>query len=234
MDIDGLGEKLVEQLVDAEILTGIASVFDLAKNRDRILELERTGARSADKLIASVAEARQRPLWRLLCGMNIRHVGAGTSRALADHYGALDAILAESEEALAEVEDVGPIIAKSVRSFFTSPVGKQLVTDLRDRGVNFGTPVDRSRDCDLPDSDGVLTGKNVVVTGSIEGQTRDSMKELIHRHGGKSSSSVSRKTDYLVAGEKAGSKLQKAEKLDVAVLTPEEFFELLESGSSPE
>ena len=138
-------------------------------------------------------------------------------------FGQLDEIMKQSEESLAEVAEIGPVIAKSVSSFFSSAIGRQIVEELRELGLNFGQPVDRSARA----AAGPLSGKTLVVTGTLSRFTRDEINDLIKQHGGKVAGSVSKKTDYLVAGEDAGSKLDKAQKLNVPVIAEQEFLKLI-------
>lgn len=226
MDIEGLGEKLVEQLVDTGLVTSFGALYRLKDHRDELLALERMGEKSADNLLAGIEASRNRPLWRLLNAINIRHVGATTARQLADHFGELDEIASQTEETLSEVEEVGPVIAKTIAAFFHSDAGKGLVDELRAAGLNFGSPVERKKPAAGP-----LTGKSVVVTGTLTKFTRDEIKEFIVKNGGKAAGSVSKKTDYVVAGEEAGSKLDKAKKLGVKVLTEDEFLALVGKAS---
>jgi DNA ligase (NAD+) len=223
MDIEGLGEKLVQQLTATGLVRGIPDFYRLKDRRDELLELERMGEKSADNLLAGIEQSRTRPLWALLVGLNIRHVGSRNAQVLAEHFGQLDEIMKQSDESLSEVPDIGPVIAKSVYSFFSSAIGKRIVEELRELGLNFGQPVDRSARA----VEGPLLGKTLVVTGTLSRFTRDEITDLIKQHGGKVAGSVSKKTDYLVAGEDAGTKLDKAQKLNVPVITEQEFLKLI-------
>lgn len=223
MDIEGLGIKLVEQLIDAKLVDGIPALYRLKDKRDELLALERMGEKSADNLLDGVEQSRSRPLWRLLTGLNIPHVGSTNARILADTFGTIGGIAAQSEEQLADVDAIGPIIAHSVHSFFSSDAGKELIEELRGFELNFG----EEKEVEETQASQALAGKTIVATGSLEKFTRDEIKEAIRRHGGKSSSSVSKKTDFLLAGEKAGSKLEKAESLGVAVISEAEFLEMI-------
>ncbi|MBL8849238.1 MAG: NAD-dependent DNA ligase LigA [Planctomycetaceae bacterium] len=223
MDIEGLGYKLVEQLVDTGLVTSFGDLYQLKDRRDELLALERMGEKSADNLLDGIQESLNRPLWRLLNAINIRHVGATTARQLADHFGTLDAIAEQTEATLSEVEEVGPVIAKTIAAFFHSDAGKRLVEELRAAGLHFGTPVERK----APPPAGPLTGKTVVATGKLTKFSRDEIKEFIVAHGGKAAGSVSKKTDYVVAGEDAGSKLDKAKELGVKILTEDELLSLV-------
>ena len=228
MDIEGLGEKLVEQLYEAKHVASISDLYRLNDKQDELLTLDRMGNAKLNKLLAGIEQSKQQPLWRLLKGLNIRHVGSTNARILMDQFGQLDTIIEQTEETLAAVDEIGPIIAASVVAFFKSEAGSKLVKELRGFGLNFGSPTDRSTQ---PEGPQVLDGKTVVVTGSIEGYSRDQLKDLVRQHGGKPGSSVSKKTHLVVAGEKAGSKLTKANELGIDVLSAAEFFKLLSSDS---
>lgn len=229
MDIEGLGIKLVEQLLDAQLVASLADVYRLPDRREALLELERMGDKSVDNLLAGIEQSKSQPLWRLLTGLNIRHVGTSNAQLLADRFGTLDELMRQSEEDLTAVDEIGPVIARSVATFLHSETGKNLIEELRGFGLNFGTPVPEQ-----PAQSGsrILEGKTVVATGTLTRFTRDEIKEMIHQHGGKAAGSVSRKTDFVIAGEKAGSKLDKARDLNIPVLTEEEFVSLLEEARS--
>jgi DNA ligase (NAD+) len=224
MDVDGLGVKRVEQLLDAGLVKGLADVYRLKHRRDELLALERTGEKSVDKLLAGIEASKARPIWRLLTGLNIRHVGTRNAQVLEEEFGTIDAIMAASADDLAATEEIGPVIAQSVKAFFETPANQTLISDLRAAGVNFGTPVERKP---TTASDGLLGGKTVVVTGTLPTLKRQDAEDLVRKHGGKPSGSVSRKTDYVLAGEKAGSKLDKAIELGIEVLDEAAFLKLL-------
>jgi DNA ligase (NAD+) len=223
MDIEGLGIKLIEQLLAAGLVASLADVYHLHERRDDLLALERMGEKSVDNLLEGVDNSKQQPLWRLLTGLNIRHVGTRTAQILADQFGTLDALMAQSEAALAEVEEVGPVIAHAIHEFFASKPNRQLIEALRECGLNFGAPVSAKKNAGA----GILEGKTFVVTGTLTRFSRDEINELIHNHGGKPTGSVSKKTDYVVAGENAGSKLDKAKTLGIPVLNEDEFLALI-------
>jgi DNA ligase (NAD+) len=222
MDIEGLGEKLAYQLVDSELVRDFGDLYDLSE--DQLTELERMGKKSAQKLIANIAASKSRGLARLLNALCIRHVGARVATTVAEHFGSMDALLAASEVELADVEDVGPVIADSVHRFLHSEHGERAVRRLREAGVDMTAP---KKAAATAATAGPLSGKTLVVTGTLEKYTRNEIESLIEQHGGRVTSSVSKSTDYLVAGEKAGSKLDKAEKLNVAVISERDFEELI-------
>ncbi|MEX0718616.1 MAG: NAD-dependent DNA ligase LigA [Planctomycetaceae bacterium] len=221
MDIDGLGIKLVEQLLASGLVTSIPGVYRLKDRRDELLELERMGEKSVDKLLAGIEKSKSRPLWRLLTGLNIRHVGTRTAQVLADEFGNIDELMKQSEEQLAEVEEIGPIIARAIHAFFRTPAAEKTIAELRELGVNLGGPRKEKQ----PLVEGTLAGKTVVVTGTLSGFGREEAQELIRKHGGKPAGSVSKKTDFVVAGESAGSKLDKARELGVEVIDEATFLE---------
>ena len=223
MDIEGLGEKLVDQLLGAELLTSLSDVFRLPDRRDDLLELERMGEKSVDKLVRGIESSKTQPLWRLLTSLNIRHVGSSNARVLEAEFGTLDLITQQDAESLAAVDEIGPIIAQSIVDFFARPTTRQLVSELKELGANFGSPVERK----AVGEEGVLSGKTVVVTGTLSQFSRDEANDMIRAAGGKPGSSVSKKTAYLLAGEKAGSKLTKAQDLEIPVLTEDEFLALI-------
>ena len=224
MDIEGLGIKRIEQLLEAQLLQSLPDIYRLYERKEELLALERTGQKSVDNLLEAIKNSKSRPLWRLLTGLNIRHVGTRTAQLLTERFGTLDGIIEQSEETLADVEEIGPVIADSVSSYFQADMGKQIVNELRPFGLNFGAPVETMEAA----TDRSLEGQTVVVTGTLQRFTRDEIKELIRNHGGKASGSVSKKTGFVVAGEKPGSKVDKANTLGVKVLTEDEFLILID------
>jgi DNA ligase (NAD+) len=198
-----------------------ADIYRLKNRRDELINLERMGEKSVDNLLEGIEASRSRPLWRLLTGLNIRHVGTRTAQVLADEFGTLDEILSQSPEQLAAVLEIGPVIAQSVYDYFHSEIGQSIVGELRELGLNFGSPVAKKKPT------GALAGKTIVVTGTLQKFSRDEIKDFIHNHGGKPAGSVSKQTDFVVAGEKAGSKLDKAKDLGIRVLTEDEFVKLI-------
>lgn len=221
MDIDGLGEKLIGQLLDAGLIDGIPSLYRLSSKRDELLSIERMGEKSADRLLQGIEASKSQPLWRLLTGLNIRHVGQRNAQVLESAFGTVSAITAQHVETLAEVDEIGPVIAESVHAFFSSDYGRQLITELVALGLNPGTPVAPRP---AAESSQLLSGRTVVITGTLSKMSREEAKQLVRDHGGRASGSVSKKTDFVVAGEKAGSKLAKAEELGIEVLTEQEFL----------
>jgi len=223
MDIDGLGPAIIDQLVSRGLVHTPADLFQL--EAAQLVALERMGQKSADNLVAALEACKQRPLSRLLFGLGIQHVGISTATALARRY-SLDELYTVTVEDLSQVEDIGPVVSQSIVSFFASPENHALLDALRASGLNFDKEAAPSVASNSP-----IAGKTFVVTGTLERYGRDEIHERILRSGGKTASSVSKKTDYLVAGEKAGSKLDKARELGVTVLTETEFEALMEGGA---
>ncbi|MDE3167321.1 MAG: NAD-dependent DNA ligase LigA [Acidobacteriota bacterium] len=219
MNIDGLGDALVDQLVDKGMVRSVADLY-LLKIED-LMDLERMGVKSAGNVVRNIANSRQNPMPRVLAALGIRFVGERTAVFLAEAFGAIDAILMATAEELQKAEEVGPKVAESIAQFFAEPTNRQLVERLRDAGLQFTHASTRPKS-------GSLEGKTFVLTGTLPTLTRDEAKELIERHGGKVSGSVSRKTHYVVAGEDAGSKLDKATQLGVPVLSEAGLRALLE------
>jgi DNA ligase (NAD+) len=209
MDIDGLGDKLIDQLVDTERVTSPADLYRLTV--EDVAQLERMAAKSAANLIDAIAASRDRDLWRLIFALGIRHVGARSAQVLEQHFADLDALAAASEEELVAIHDIGDIVAASIRGFFADPHNQALIEALRDVGVNL------QRKGNAAAGTG-LAGKTFVLTGTLPEWSRDQAAEAIRSQGGKVASSVSAKTDYVVAGEKAGSKHDKAVKLGIPLL----------------
>ncbi len=220
MDIEGLGEKLVGQLVDAELVKDFADLYHLRV--EDLLKLERLGRKSADKLLEGVEASKSRGLARLLNALSIRHVGQRVASVLAGSFPSVDALQAASCEQIGEVNEIGDIIAGSVFDFLHSDYGSGLLQRLGQAGVDLTAPQPT-----VANQDGPLAGKTVVVTGTLAKYSRDEAHAFIVQHGGRPSSSVSAKTDFVLAGEKAGSKRAKAEKLGVAILSEEDFERLL-------
>jgi DNA ligase (NAD+) len=221
MDIEGLGDKLVDQLVAAGLVKTYGDLYRLTA--EQLMDLERMGKRSAQKLIEGIAASKSRGLARVLNALSIRHIGTGGSRILAEHFGTMAALQA-ADEATLQINEVGEITAKSVHEWLHSDYGKAIINDLTELGINL-----QAEKKALPAGGGKFAGKSFAVTGTLEKYNRDEIESLIADHGGKASSSVSKKTDYLIAGAEAGSKLAKAEQLGVKILTEAEFDALLQA-----
>ena len=206
MDIEGLGDKLVDQLVGEKIIRGYGDLYRLDKRQDKLLNLARMGRKSADNLLDGIEASKNRGLARLLNALSIRHVGARVATVLAEHFGSMEKLLAASAEELSEVNEIGPIIAKSIFSFLHGEFGQATIADLQSLGVKMAA--DKSP---AAQGTGKLQGKTLVVTGTLAKYGREEIEELIARHGGRAASSVSKNTDYLVAGERSGQQAGKSE-----------------------
>ena len=233
MDIEGFGEKVVEKFTEGQFLAGYSDIYRLADHKAKLILLKQLDKKSIDNLLAGIEASKKQPLWRLLTGLNLRHVGTRTAQQLAERFGTMQALASQSEEQLSEVDEVGPVIAKSVAAYFASDIGKQIVTELTELGLNMGDAVWAAKAA-TERAAGRLIGKTLVVTGTLARFKRDEIVELILKHGGKSAGSVSKKTDYVVAGAEAGSKLTKAQELGVAVLNEDEFLEMIGESAGSE
>jgi DNA ligase (NAD+) len=217
MNIDGLGDALVAQLHERGLVKNVADLYQLTK--DNLLKLERMGDKSADNLLKEIGASKKLPLERVIYGLGIRFVGERTAQFLAEHFGSLDALMEASAEQLEEVNEVGPRIGESIVEFFEDEHNRQLVDDLRKAGLTF-TGKKKGKGTKL-------AGKTFVLTGTLARHTRDEVKQMIEDAGGRVSGSVSKKTDCVVAGADAGSKLEKARELGVAVIDERELEKLL-------
>jgi DNA ligase (NAD+) len=220
MDIEGLGEKIIDQLVDAELVSSIPELYDL--DLGALLELERMGEKSGQNLLDGIAASKERGLGRLLAGLAIPHVGEAVADLLAQEFGSMDALQDAPEERLNQVEGIGPIMARDIHAYFQDPTHRQMIEGLRHAGVKLTEDI-RAK----PKGSADLAGKTFVVTGTLENYEREEIEGLIRKLGGKASGSVSKKTDYVIAGEKAGSKLDKAKELGVPVLSEKDFEKLI-------
>lgn len=223
MDIEGLGDKLVDQLVDAGLVHSPADLYRLSL--DQLAGLERMGEKSALNLLAAIEKSKQTTLARFIFALGIRNVGEATARDLAKHFGQIEPLLAADQAALQQVPDVGPIVAASLVSFFSEEHNRAVIAELRQAGINWPDAVPAQL------GGRVLEGKTLVLTGTLPTLKRDEAKSLIEAAGGKVAGSVSKKTDFVVAGEEAGSKLEKAIELAVTVIDEGQLLELLEKGS---
>ena len=220
MDIDGCGEVLVNQLVDKNLVHDVADLYSLTV--EQLANLERMGEKSARNVVNAIAESKTRELWRLIHGLGILHVGEGAARKLADHFHDLDALAHASMDELQQAEDVGPVMAQSICDFFDNPRNQAVIEKLRNAGL-------KMKEKAVPKSvaTGPFAGKTVVVTGTLSELSRDEAKEALRKAGANVTDSVSKTTDFLIVGEDAGSKLDKATKLGVKTLDEQEFLSML-------
>ncbi len=226
MDIDGVGEALVDQLVETKRVKSIADLYEL--KREELVQLERMGEKSAQKIVENIEASKKRPLPRLLSGLGIAFVGERTAQLLAESIPSLDEIAAADEEKLREVPEIGPKVAESIRRFFGEPHNHELIERLRAHGLTF------THDAPKRPTTGAFAGKTFVLTGTLPTMTRDEAKAKIEEAGGKVAGSVSKKTSVVVAGEEAGSKLEKARELGVEVWDEAALVAALNSGQASE
>ncbi|MBM6551285.1 NAD-dependent DNA ligase LigA [Marinomonas ostreistagni] len=222
MDIDGLGDKLIEQLVDAKLLNTPVDIYRLKEKPARLLAMERMGDKSVEKLLNAIEASKQTLFNRFVYALGIREVGEATARTVTQYFGTLDALMNATQEELIEVEDVGPIVAQHIRLFFEQEDNVATVHGLLEQGVHWQMAESSEDSGERP-----LEGKTYVVTGTLSRYSRDEVKDHLIKLGAKVSGSVSGKTDCLVAGEKAGSKLTKAQSLEVPVMDEEALHEML-------
>jgi DNA ligase (NAD+) len=216
MNIEGMGESLVVQLSNSGLVKDVADIYEL--NKEKLLTLERVGEKSADNLLREIQQSRRLPLERVIYGLGIRFVGERTAQFLSEHFGSMDDLMNASVEKLQEVDEVGPRVATSVREFFDEPRNRALVERLRKYLTFTGQKKQRGT---------ALAGKTFVITGTLANYSREAAKKLIEDAGGKVSGSVSKKTDYVVAGDDPGSKLENARKLGVEVIDEKQMEELV-------
>jgi DNA ligase (NAD+) len=220
MDIDGLGTKIIEQLVNIGRIKTPADLYRLGK--DELASLERMGEKSAQNLIDAIEKSKETTLARFLYSLGIREVGEATAAGVAAHFGGLDRIITATEEDLETVPDVGPVVASRIRAFFDEEHNREVIARLTKAGVHW-----KETEPSGASKDGPLAGKVFVLTGTLPSMTRDEAKDRIQALGGKVAGSVSKKTDFVIYGDKAGSKLKKAQDLDVETLDEEQFEALL-------
>lgn len=218
MDIDGLGLKIVEQLIEKGLIKNIADIYTLTL--EEIASLKKNGKRFAQNLIDSIEKSKQQDLFHLITALGIRQVGSKAAKVLAKKYKTIENLQNTTLESLTMTEDIGEITASNIIEFFHQEQTKDILEKLQQAGINMKAIEEEK-------SDNRLEGKTFVLTGTLENYTRQEASNLIEQYGGKVSSSVSKKTDYVVAGEEAGSKLKKAEELNLIILTEEEFQKLM-------
>ncbi len=234
MDIEGVGPALIDQLVSSELVQQFSDIYRLHEpdRVGRLLQLERLGEKSVDNLLEAIEQSKTRPLSRLLAGLAIPHVGVHVADLLARHFGDIDKLVAASQEDLEAISGIGEVVADSIYRFFHSHAGKHIVAELRKVGVNMTQPQRRTAASKEVAASGEqpLAGQSVVVTGTLEHFSRKQIEDLIRDLGGQPTSSVSKKTSFLVAGEEAGSKLDKARSLGVEVIGEKEFLKRVGKG----
>lgn len=223
-DIDSFGEQLVTTLFDEAIISNIVDIFTLKDKKDILLNLERMGEKSVNKLLNAIEESKTRPLDRLLFGLGIRHVGAKVAKTLANKYSSIDEIVNASFLELSKIDDIGDIIARSVVDYFSKVENIELINKLKELGLNMN-----SLKVEVKES--YFTGKKVVLTGSLSHFERSEAKSIIERLGGKTVDSVSKKTDIVIVGENAGSKYDKALSLGIEIMSEDDFIKIIEENN---
>ena len=223
MDIDGLGSKIVDQLIDEKLITSVADLYTL--DQQKIAGLERMGNKSAENLLQALENSKQTKLERFIYALGIREVGETTAKTLANHFGELEPIMNTDEQALTEIKDVGPIVAKHIASFFQQAHNLEVIESLIAVGIQW--PKKKKVSGPLP-----LSGQTFVLTGTLTGITRGEAKDKLQALGATVSGSVSSKTHYVIAGDAAGSKLTKAEKLGITILDERDFTSLIEKAQT--
>ncbi len=223
MDIKGFGERYVAELIKRGYISTIADLYRLKEHRDELIETGVIGKeKNTDKLLAAIEKSKQNEPWRLLTGLGIPNVGNAAAKSILKKFGSIESIANASEEELTEVNDVGSITAESVCSYFGNETNRRILSELKSAGVNM-TAAEEAAGNEEP----ILSGKTFVITGTLPGMDRSSAKALIEKYGGKVTGSVSGKTDYLLAGDAAGSKLSRARELGTAVISEEELLNMV-------
>jgi len=223
MDIEGLGDALIDLFVDKGFITHFSDIYKLKDKREELVQIERLGEKSIDNLLKSIDKSKSQPFAKVLFAIGIRYVGAGAAQKITDHFNSIDDIIAASEEEISSIYEIGPSISKSIKQFFLDKKNIKLIEELRKSGLTF-----TSEKKEIVQS--ALTGKTFVLTGTLSSLSRDDAGARIIALGGKVTSSVSKNTDFVIAGEKAGSKLSKAESLGVKVLDETTFLKMLEEN----
>ncbi|MBL7214619.1 MAG: NAD-dependent DNA ligase LigA, partial [Phycisphaerae bacterium] len=214
MNLENLGPAVIEQLVDKQLVKNFADLYTL--RFDQIVQLERMADKSAANIMDSIEKSKTQPLWRLIAALGIRNVGSQSAQILADQFGSLDALMNASVEQLNAIDQIGPVMAQSIYDYLHDKNNIKIINDMLAAGVNPAPPKAKASD--------VLGGMSIVVTGTLKNYTRQQIEQMIKDHGGKTSSSVSKKTAFILAGENAGSKLEKANQLGIDVIDEDAFL----------
>ena len=217
MNIDGLGENIIAQLQEKNLIKNIADIYTL--KLEDIASLKKNGQKFAQNLVDSINKSKENDLYRLITALGIRYVGTKASKQLARKYKTIDNLIKATQEDLSQINDIGDIVANSIVEFFSQEQTIDLIEKLKKAGVNITSKEKES-------NDNRFEGKTFVLTGTLENYTRGEATNLIEKYGGKTSSSVSKKTDYVLAGEEAGSKLTKAQSLGITILSEDEFKQM--------
>ncbi len=222
MDIEGLGESLVNLFVELQYLKTYADIYDLKKHRDELIKIERLGEKSIDNLLAAIEKSKNQPFEKVLFALGIRYVGAGVSKKLTEHFNSIDDLITATEEEIQSVHEIGESISRSIKNFFNEKNNLLLIEKLKSAGLNFTSSKKEIKE-------NFFYNKTFVLTGSLEKYSREDASDIIKNFGGKVTSSVTKKTDFVIAGESAGSKLKKAQELNIKILSEDEFTRLIEN-----
>jgi len=222
MDIERLGEAVVDQLVVGEFIANVADLYELQEHREKLIALERWGEKSVDNLLEGIEASKERPFHRVVFALGIRHVGSGIAPILVDHFPAIDALMDATADTLESVHEIGPKIAESVVAFFGDKHNRAMVGRLKKAGIRFTAEKKRVG--------GLFQGRLFVLTGGLASITRDRAKEMIEKEGGRVASGVSKNVNIVIVGEDAGSKLEKAQKLGIEIWDEEQFLKKLKKG----
>ncbi|GMU95437.1 NAD-dependent DNA ligase LigA [Ignavibacterium album] len=224
MDIEGLGEALIDLFVEKGFLKTFSDIYELKNHRDELIQIERLGEKSVDNLLNAIEKSKSQPFEKVLFALGIRYVGAGVAQKLAEHFGSIDALIQADEDEILSVYEIGPSISRSLKQFFSDKHNLELIEKLKKAGLRF------SSEQKNPVKDNFFKDKTFVLTGTLSSFSRDEAAARIKKLGGRTASAVSKNTDYVIAGEKAGSKLDKAKSLGVKIMNEDEFLKLLEEN----
>ena len=222
MDIEGLGTSIIENFLRNKFIKDIADLYNLKSHKDELIKIERFGEKSINNILNSTEESKKKPFDKVLFAIGIRHIGEKSAKIIARHFGTMDKLASASIEEISNVYEIGPKIAESIENFFSDEKSKVLIEKLKNAGLNF-----KSEKIGEEKLNPLFKSKTFVLTGSLENYTRDKASEIIENLGGRVSSSVSKNTDYVLAGAEAGSKLDKAKKLGVKTISEAEFESML-------
>jgi DNA ligase (NAD+) len=223
MDIEGLGTSIINLFVEMGFLKTYADIYELKNKREELINIERLGNKSVDNLLNAIEKSKEQPFSKVLFALGIRYVGAGAAKKLSDHFTSVDDLMNASENDILEIHEIGPSISASVKNFFSDQHNNKIINKLKSHGLNFKSKKIITKET-------LFTGKTFVLTGTLSSFSREEAGDKIINFGGKITSSVSKKTDYVIAGENAGSKLAKANEIGVAVLSEEEFLKMLKKA----
>jgi DNA ligase (NAD+) len=223
MDIEGLGEAVVNQLVTHGFVKNIADIYDLHKHRKELVELERWGEKSVQNLLDSIEQSKQKPYHRVLFALGIRHVGASIAQILADHFPTIDDLAQATSDELEHIPEIGPKISESIVRYFKQKRHQTMIKRLKAAGLKLSAETKKTK--------GKFSGKTFVLTGTLSTLTRDQAKNLIEEHGGRVVTSVSKHVDVLIVGKDAGSKLAKAQTLGIELWDEKKFSSMLNAGT---